>query len=146
MAKCSSLIFPTLPHNDEWLVNTKLQCSGNCDRYHNLTPKIITMKNNSVELRQKLCGKTGIYSGLLNLKAATNLILHGCHKTPKQLIRYWNGSLANGFVNMWISWSSDLQNSKQNSLLFTNSLIKWYLLSICFVLLWNTWLFESAMV
>ena len=54
-------------------------------------------------------------------------------------------SFANGFVNMSASWSLDLQNSRQISLLFTNSVIKWNLVSICLVLLWNTWFFDNAM-
>ena len=46
---------------------------------------------------------------------------------------------------MSTSWSSDLQNSKQISLLFTNSLMKRNLVSMCLVLLWNTWFFDNAM-
>ena len=49
------------------------------------------------------------------------------------------------FVKMSASSSSDLQNSKQISFLFTNSLIKWNLVSMCLVLLWNTWFFDNAM-
>ena len=47
---------------------------------------------------------------------------------------------------MSASWSSDLQNSKQISLLFTNSIIKRYLVSMCLVFLWNTWFFDKEMV
>ena len=52
---------------------------------------------------------------------------------------------ANGFLKMSTSWSSDLQNSKQISLSFTNSLIKWNLVSMCLVLLWNTLFFDNDM-
>ena len=37
------------------------------------------------------------------------------------------------------------QNSKQISLLFTNSLMKWNLVLMCLVFLWNTWFFDNAM-
>ena len=35
--------------------------------------------------------------------------------TPKKLHKYWNVFLANCFLKMSSSWSSNLQNSKQNS-------------------------------
>ena len=35
--------------------------------------------------------------------------------------------------------------SKQISLLFTNSLMKWNLVSMCLVLLWNTWFLDNDM-
>ena len=65
--------------------------------------------------------------------------------TRISLHRYWKVSFANGFVKMSASWSSDLQKSKQISLLFTNSLMKWNLMSMCLALLWNTWFFDNAM-
>ena len=66
--------------------------------------------------------------------------------TPRQLRNFWNAYLAKYFVKISTTCSFDLQNSKQISLLFTIFLIKWYLVSICLVFLWNTWYFDNIMV
>ena len=50
-----------------------------------------------------------------------------------------------GCLHVDWGWYSDLQNFKQISLLFTNSLMKWNLVSMCLVLLWNTWFLDNAM-
>ena len=55
-----------------------------------------------------------------------------------------NNSFPNGFVNKSANWFSDMQNSMLISLLFISSQIKWYLVSICLLLLWNTWFLDIA--
>ena len=59
----------------------------------------------------------------------------------------WNSNnyFPKGFVNGFAKWFSDLQNSTLISLLYINSRIKWYLVSICLLLLWKTWFLDSAM-
>jgi len=65
---------------------------------------------------------------------------------PKFCLRYSKISFTNAFVNISANWSSEMQNSKWISPLFTNSLIKWNLVSTCLLLLWKTWFFDNAIV
>ena len=53
-------------------------------------------------------------------------------------------SPANGFVEILANCSCNLQCCNTISSLLINSIIKWYLSSICLVLLWKTKLFDNA--
>ena len=81
-------------------------------------------------------------SELKILCAWHRLLRRTCHS---KITRQIHVSFVDGFVKMYVSWSSYLQNYKQISLLFTKSLMKWNLMSMCLVLLWNKWFFDNAM-
>ena len=65
-------------------------------------------------------------------------------QTPMFFLWSSNNSFPKGFVNRFANWFSDLRNSTLISLLFISSRIKWYLVSICLLLLWKTWFLDSV--
>ena len=65
---------------------------------------------------------------------------------PRLTLCCLNSLVPNGLVNMSINCSIFLHYSIMISLAFISSLMQWYLVSMCLVLLWNTAFFENAMV
>ena len=89
------------------------------------------------------------FSPLINTSKKQNFVtLTLCYSLQTPIFFLWssNNSFPKGFVNISAKWFSDLQNSMLISLLFINFHIKWYLVSICLLLLWKTWFLDSAIV
>lgn len=63
--------------------------------------------------------------------------------TPKFSLWNSNTSCVNDLVNISTNWSLDLEGFKWTSPLLTSYLIKWYLVSICFLFWWNTLFLDS---
>ena len=66
--------------------------------------------------------------------------------TPQFHLWKSNKSIYNGFVNISVNWSLDLQGFKWTSPFLTSSLIKWYLVSICLLFWWNRLFLDSAII
>lgn len=80
--------------------------------------------------------KSGLYFLTLPLK----LNLHAKH-----FFEFMNTSIFNGFVKISLTWCSVLQWTSSTILFFTYSRIKWYFVSMCLLLLWDTGFFASDM-
>ena len=65
--------------------------------------------------------------------------------TPRQSLRCTKLSIPNGFVNMSTSYYPNLKYSILISPFSTSSLMKWYLISMCSLLHWNTRFFDNEM-
>ena len=63
-------------------------------------------------------------------------------QTPIFYLRASNLSIGKGFVNISTSWFLEEQWTSNTSLDCWTSLIKWYLILICFVRPWNTGFFK----
>jgi len=61
------------------------------------------------------------------------------------MLKCWNAYLSKSFVKLSAICSFDLQKSKELSFLFSNFVIKWYLVSMWLVFLWRTWFFDNVM-
>ena len=66
--------------------------------------------------------------------------------TPKPFLICSNISFVCGLVKISTDWSSNLQNSRYILPLLISYRMKWYLVSICLLLLWKTWFFDSSVV
>ena len=113
-------------------IGRDVKISPTCNYYFQHSPLIISRWDYKIKLHKKLSLQFYCHSSITVW-------------TPALLRRCWNASLAKTFVKMSTICSFDLQNSKNISLLFTNSLMKWYLVSMCLVFLWNTWFFDNMM-